>query len=71
MLIAKVVCSDRDCHEEREIEIAALDDLDGLVCECGHGFVLAYVYEQREPGGELIPFARPGARPQARPRRAA
>lgn len=54
MLLARIVCSDPDCHEEIEVPIDRLDELDGFTCECGHGFVLASVAELAEPGGEVI-----------------
>lgn len=63
MLLAKIICSDPDCHEELEIPIERLRQLDGYVCECGYGFVLASVAEVRERGGEVVSIAhrRPGA----------
>jgi hypothetical protein len=43
MLLATVICSDPDCTEEVEVSVGVLDELDGLVCECGYGFVLLSV----------------------------
>jgi hypothetical protein len=56
MLLARLVCSDPRCHDEREIAVDDLDRLDGLVCECGHGFVLVSVSELREPAATVIPI---------------
>ena len=35
----EVICSEPRCHEEREILVDELDELDGFACECGAGFV--------------------------------
>ncbi len=35
-----IECSGQDCAEELEIVVDELDELDGLSCDCGHGFVL-------------------------------
>ena len=43
MFLAKVFCS--DCSEEVEVLLDELDELDGLACECGYGFVLESVEE--------------------------
>ena len=43
MWIAHVICSGRDCTEEREVVINDLDELDRVGCTCGHGFVLLSV----------------------------
>lgn len=63
MLLAKIICSDPGCHEEHEIAVNRLAQLDGFTCECGYGYVLASVAELAEPGGEVISIAkrRPGA----------
>jgi hypothetical protein len=43
MHLATLVCSDNGCYAELEIEVGELDELDGLVCDCGYGFVLIAV----------------------------
>ena len=43
MLLARIVCSDPGCDEEKDVVVEWLDQLEGLVCECGHGFVLESV----------------------------
>jgi hypothetical protein len=43
MLLARIVCSDPGCYEEKEVVVEFVDQLNGLVCECGHGFVLESV----------------------------
>ena len=68
MLLARIVCSDPECTEELEVAVERLDQLDGFVCECGHGFVLIDVSSLREPGGSVISL--PARRP-ASARRAA
>ena len=45
MLLATIDCSDPDCDRDLELVIEDLDELAGLVCECGHGFVLYTVSE--------------------------
>jgi len=56
MLLARIICSDPACTEEVEVTVESLDDLDGFVCECGFGFVLAQVSELREASGAVIPL---------------
>ena len=45
MWIAHIICSGRDCTEEREVVIDDLSELDLVGCTCGHGFVLLSVCE--------------------------
>lgn len=54
MLLAKIVCSDSDCDKELEIVIEDLDELAGLVCECGFGFVLSTVSELRPDEAKVV-----------------
>jgi hypothetical protein len=56
MLLVKVVCSDPECAEEREVAVADLDAIDETVCDCGHGLVVVAVSELDEPdrSGSLI-----------------
>ena len=54
MLLVKVVCSDPECIEEREIAVEDLDQIDASVCDCGHGFAVVAV-------SELDQGARPGS----------
>jgi hypothetical protein len=53
MLLARIVCSDPRCAEELDVSIEELDELDGLVCECGFGFVLVDVAELRQSGSVI------------------
>ena len=57
MLAAKIICSDRKCSEWKEIPISDLKQLDGLVCECGFGFVLERIYELDDKGGKIVSMA--------------
>ena len=69
MLLARIICSDAECTEELEVTVENLDELDGYVCECGHGFVLIRVAELREPEtGRVVPL--PERRQTARKRAA-
>jgi hypothetical protein len=43
MLIARMLCSDPACEEEREIVVAELAELDRVCCECGFGLVLTSI----------------------------
>ena len=45
MWMAHIICSGRDCTEEREVVIDDLAELDRIGCTCGHGFVLLSVCE--------------------------
>jgi hypothetical protein len=59
MLLARIICSDAECTEELEVTVESLDELDGYVCECGHGFVLITVAEEREPREvQVVPLPR-------------
>jgi hypothetical protein len=57
VLLAKIVCSDRECHEEAEVAIEHVRELEGRVCECGFGFVLMQISELSEPGGDVVSIA--------------
>ena len=43
MFLARIQCSDPECESELELVLEELDELHGLVCDCGYGFVLASV----------------------------
>jgi hypothetical protein len=57
VLLAKIVCSDRKCHEEAEVAIEHVRELEGRVCECGYGFVLMQISELTEPRGDVVSIA--------------
>jgi hypothetical protein len=42
---AHLICSGGDCYAEIEMAIDSLDELDGLSCDCGLGFVLLTISE--------------------------
>ncbi len=54
MLLAKIDCSDPECEGDLEIVIEDLNELSGLVCECGHGFVLTAVSELRPDDAKVV-----------------
>ena len=43
MLIARMLCSDPGCADEREVVVAELTELDGACCECGFGLVVTSI----------------------------
>ena len=43
--MARIVCSGQNCIEERELVVEDLDELDGVSCDCGYGFVLLEIAE--------------------------
>jgi hypothetical protein len=45
MWLVEIVCSEPRCQEEREVLVGELDELDGLGCECGAGFISVTVSE--------------------------
>ena len=45
MWIAQVLCSGQECTEEIEVVVESLDELAGLACDCGYGFMLVRVSE--------------------------
>ncbi len=57
MLLVRIICSDPGCEGEQEVAVSKLDELDGFVCDCGHGFVVATVSDMRELSAEVISFA--------------
>ena len=54
MLLAKIDCSDPGCEGELEIVIEDLNELHGLVCECGFGFVLTSVSELQRDDAKVV-----------------
>jgi hypothetical protein len=56
MLLAEIVCSDPVCDEQKEVVVESVDQLDGLVCECGHGFVLVRVSSPAGRPAEIVPL---------------
>ena len=71
MLLARIVCSDPRCHEEKEVVVDFVNQLNGLVCKCGHGFTLASVSSLHSKPAQVISLdLRPPARRSER-RRAA
>ena len=54
MLLATVLCSDPGCEGELEIVIEDLDELAGLVCDCGFGFVLSTVSELEDEEAKVV-----------------
>jgi hypothetical protein len=45
MWLARIVCSGQSCTQELELVVDELDELDGISCDCGYGFVLLEVAE--------------------------
>jgi hypothetical protein len=43
MLIARMLCSDPGCADEREIVVAELAELDAACCECGFGLIVTSI----------------------------
>jgi hypothetical protein len=54
MLLAKIDCSDPACEEALELVIEDLRELDGMVCDCGFGFVLGTVSELRPDDAKVV-----------------
>jgi hypothetical protein len=54
MLLAKIDCSDPECEGDLEIVIEGLEELEGLACECGFGFVLTAVSELRPDDAKVV-----------------
>jgi hypothetical protein len=54
VFLAQIICSDPVCTEELEVTIENLDELDGFLCDCGHGFVLLTVSELRDVSGVVV-----------------
>jgi hypothetical protein len=54
MFLARIQCSDPDCESELELVLEELDELHGLVCDCGYGFVLASVSDLRPDDAKVV-----------------
>jgi hypothetical protein len=54
MLLARIECSDPGCESELEIVLEDLDELHGLVCDCGYGYTLATVSELRPDDAKVV-----------------
>jgi hypothetical protein len=54
MLLATIDCSDPACEGQLEIVIEDLDELFGLVCECGYGFMLSTVSELAPEDAKVV-----------------
>jgi hypothetical protein len=54
MLLARIECSDPLCEGELEVVIEDLDELHGLVCDCGFGYALATVSELRPDDAKVV-----------------
>ena len=70
MLLARIICSDPECTEELELAVELLDELDGLSCECGYGYVTLAVSELA-PGDAEVVELRPAGRIRTRAERKA
>ena len=65
MFLVQIVCSDRECTEEREIVVESLDEVEALACECSHGFVVITVSELAGPAPSGTVITLPERRRQA------
>jgi hypothetical protein len=54
MLLARIECSDADCEGELELVVEDLDELFGLVCDCGYGYALATVSELAPDDAKVV-----------------
>jgi hypothetical protein len=71
MLLARILCSDPNCDEELEVVVDFVDQVDGLVCDCGHGFVLQSVSSLASKPAPLISLDLRRTAPRHSHRRAA
>jgi hypothetical protein len=71
MLLARILCSDPACDEELEVVVDFVDQVDGLVCDCGHGFVLQSVSSLASKPAPLISLDLRRTAPRRSHRRAA
>jgi hypothetical protein len=63
MFLARLICSDQDCAEEREVEVATLDELERLACACGCTFqVIGWPDRAGTDEGAVVVHARFGRR---------
>ena len=62
MFLARIECSDPECESELELVLEELDELHGLVCDCGYGFVLASVSELRRDDAKVVEIKFRGGR---------
>jgi hypothetical protein len=45
VFVARIVCSGQTCTQELELVVDDLEELEGISCDCGYGFLLLEVAE--------------------------
>ena len=65
MFVARVICSDTGCAEEREIEAATLAEIEALLCDCGCVLEIIGWPDWVEPRPNVV-VALPARRPSLR-----
>lgn len=65
MFVARLICSDEACAEERVAEVETLEELDALACDCGCTWqVLGWPDPVEEVAGTVVAFPVPSRGPQ-------
>ena len=54
VFVARLICSDSDCAEERTVEAATLRELEIVACECGCGFEVIGWPDAVEPEADVV-----------------
>lgn len=61
MFIARLICSDPGCAEEREAEAPTLDELERLLCDCGCTFEIIAWPDRVDEGACVMSLSRYGS----------
>ena len=62
MFVARLICSDMECAEERVLEAASLRELEVMACDCGCVLEIIGWPDWVEPRGSVV-ISLPARRP--------
>ncbi len=65
MFVARVICSDTDCAEERVLEAETLAEIEAMICDCGCVLEIIGWPDWVEPRANVV-IALPARRPALR-----
>ena len=54
MYVARLICSDTDCAEERVLEADTLAELEAMACDCGCALELIGWPDWTDPTGTVV-----------------
>ncbi len=54
MFVARLICSDTDCAEERLLEAETIAELEAMACDCGCALAIIGWPDWVEPRGDVV-----------------